>query len=219
MAVEIYNKVLPVRRLLYGDDHLQTADTIHNMAISYQALAHYERAMFLFKQALALYELWNRPPRKTANALKNIAITYSQQGDHKNAVNFFCQALSIEILEFGLDHLSTANTLNNLGAAYGRVGKFDEGISRCEKALEITVKYQGLCHVDVAAVHHNLGMMKLSQGFAREAKVHFRESYQIFVASLGANHPKSCRGRKFLRTVRKLASRAKSGRLRTRIIR
>jgi tetratricopeptide (TPR) repeat protein len=175
--------------------------------------------MHLFQQALAVYQENSLPPGRTANALKNIAITYSRQGDHKNAIDYFRRALNIETREFGVEHINTANTLNNLGAAYGRVGKFDEAISRCRTALEITVRYNGPGHVDVATAHHNLGMMKLSQGFVKEAKKHFKESHQIFVASFGGQHPKSCRERKLVRTVGKLARSTKSGRLKTRIIR
>jgi hypothetical protein len=58
-----------------------------------------------------------------------------------------------------------------------------------EKDLEITRKSLGDSHVSVAQTKQNIGVVHHVQGDQTAAKVYFKEAYEIYLKSLGPDHP------------------------------
>jgi tetratricopeptide (TPR) repeat protein len=202
-ALSLYQDVLGIKLRLMGD-HSETADTLHNMAITLQSLGSYDLALELFHKAVPMYQgKGKNDARKAANSFKNIAVVHSKQGNHAEAMSSLKQALKIEGREFGLNDPNTADTFNNLGIAYGNIGNHEEAVRLYEIALNIIKRFRPPTHPSIGDIHHNIGMARLAQGRGNEAaaREHFSSSHRNFLRAYGAEHVKSRKARELLEST------------------
>lgn len=203
-ALEVYTYVLDVKSKVFPADHIETADTIHNMGITLQVMGKFDQAIDAFEKALAIYQKMLSGYGNTlriANAIKNLGVVSSQKSEHVKAIEYFNRALRIE-KSLGQSDMRIANTINNLGVACARLGFWDEAMSHYMNALEI-VNNLPWCewHVDVADILYNIGVTNSILGCVRPAREYLKRSHRVFVACLGDGHAKSLDAKRFLKSL------------------
>ena len=203
-ALEIYTCVLDVKHKVFPGDHIETADTIHNMGVTLQVMGEYDQAIDAFERALAIYQKMlsgHGNAVRIVNAIKNLGVVCSQQADHVKAIEYFNRALRIE-KSLGQRDIRTANTINNLGVACARLGFLDEAMSHYMNALNIVNSLTGCeWNVDVADLLYNIGVTSSINGCISPAREYLKRSLRIFVACLGDRHAKSLDAKMFLKSL------------------
>jgi tetratricopeptide (TPR) repeat protein len=87
---------------------------LNNLAVLYKSQGDYDRALPLYKQALAIRQTVlgeNHPD--TATSLNNLAVLYYSQGDYARALPLYEQALKIFQQALGDEHSRTKNCAEN----------------------------------------------------------------------------------------------------------
>jgi len=207
-ALKLYQQLLWNKQCLTTENQIETGDTLHNAAITLQAVGRRAQAMEFFQEALAIYQSCHDPGRE-ANTVKNIGIVHSQQRNYPKAFECFTEALEIEFREYGLENPNTANTFSNLAVTFGELRKYNDSIQLWETALNITRRFLAPGSVEIGDMHHNIAMAMWMQGEGHIADVreHFDRSHRIFTSTLGKEHVKSKRAKKLLNSARKVVTR------------
>ena len=124
----------------FGDRHPNTASGLNNLALLYESMGQYDRALPLYKSALEIRksELGDRHP-DTASSLNNLAYLYESMGQYDRALPLVESALVITQSESGDRHPDTATSLNNLAGLYYSMGQYDRALPLYESALEIKI--------------------------------------------------------------------------------
>lgn len=204
-AMRIYEEVVRIKSTLYPTNHLEMADTIHNMGVTMQEMGNFNEAIEAFERAICAYDIQNSHPYaglRIANAIKNLGVVYSRQGRDIKAIGLFKSALVIE-RKLGQSDIGRVNTINNLGVAYMRLGLAAKATSKYKRALRIFKNLAGFGRrVETADLLYNIAYSKSSLGQFQSARRYLRRSISIFVTCLGKRHPKSLRAIEFLRSLK-----------------
>ena len=177
-------------RQTLGDDHPDTALSLHNLASLEALKGELDRAETMFRDVLEIQRetLGSRDP-KLASTLSGLASVIRAKGDFDDAEGFQREALGIRREAFGKYHWDVANSLNNLGVTLGTRGDFAAAEPLHREALEILRRVRGPDDPTTAAVMAALGFDLDNQGEYEEAEELYRESLAIRTRVLGEEHP------------------------------
>ena len=189
-AEPLYEQALEIRRAVLGEQHLDTARSLNNLAVLYQNQGRYEEAGPLCKRALAIRrEALGEQHPDTATSLSNLGEFYRSQGKYEEAELLFKQTLEIRRAVLGEQHRLTAWSLNNLGEFYRSQGRYEEAELLYKQALKIRRTVFGEQHPDIAWSLNSLGLLYQSQGKYEEAERSYKEALAIWQTMLGEQHP------------------------------
>ena len=117
-----------------------------------------------------------------------------QLGHHDVAVEQFEHALELARRVFDGDHYDLAHHLNNLGGVYHRIGRIAEAEPLLVEGLEMNQRmFATEPHGSLARAYMNLASLSLDLGRAAEAVELLDRGYEVSVAALGADHPRTAR--------------------------
>ena len=130
-ALKLFEQALAIRMQALGPDHVDTVDTMHNMAMVHGRTGNHDEALRLFEQALAIaIKAFGPDHANTAQTLNNIAVVHKSTGNHDEALKLYERALAIQMKALGPDHAAT------LGTTYNMAGLLEEKGDRARaKAL------------------------------------------------------------------------------------
>ena len=118
-AIAQYERALRIYKKAFGVNHINTADTIHNLGNTYDSQGKYDEAIAQYERALRIYEkAFGVDHINTANTINNLGITYRHQGKYDEEIAQYERALRIKEKAFGVDHINTAKTIMNIGLFY-----------------------------------------------------------------------------------------------------
>ncbi|MEA5447546.1 tetratricopeptide repeat protein [Leptolyngbya sp. CCNP1308] len=171
-AENLYKASLNIREILFGEDHLDTAQSYNNLGYLYTMLERFSEAEFFYLKSLKGREehlIENHPD--IAQSYNNLGDLYGKVdqkfkfGLHhqQRAQSYYKKALRIfecREEETGETHQEFAKTLSNLGVSYIKQGYFYEAISQVDEAID----------------------------YYSEAMEIFRKAHQAFADLLGPNH-------------------------------
>jgi tetratricopeptide (TPR) repeat protein len=114
-AIGIAKQAADIRRRVLGEQHPDTATSLHNLAGLYYLMGDYAKAEPLYRQALEINKkvLGENHP-STATGLHSLGLLYKSMGDYAKAEARYRQALEIRKKVLGENHPETATSLNNL---------------------------------------------------------------------------------------------------------
>jgi tetratricopeptide (TPR) repeat protein/dsDNA-binding SOS-regulon protein len=189
-AESYYQRNLEISKIVYGIEHKETATSLNNLALVYQAQGKYDEAIKLFQEALEISKktIGTEHPNY-AIRLNNLAGVYYVQGKYDEAIKFYKEALKISKKTIGTEHPNYAGHLNNLAGVYYEQGKYNEAIKLFQEALEISKKTIGTEHPDYAIRLNNLANVYNAQGKYDEAIKLYQEALEIDKKILGTEHP------------------------------
>jgi tetratricopeptide (TPR) repeat protein len=189
-AEPLYQQALQVQEYLWGKNHVNYVEVLHNLANLYYFQGRYELAEPLYQYTAQLRRQGlgiDHPDYATS--LSDLAVLYYEQGHYEAAEPPLKQALEIRQQVLGATHPSYAQTLHNLAYLYSLQGQYDEARPLYKQSLEIYGQIRGGNHPDYAQSLNNLGWLYSLQGRHEEAEPLFKEALQIRQQVLGTEHP------------------------------
>jgi tetratricopeptide (TPR) repeat protein len=188
-AEPLYLRALAIRERTLGLDHLDTAQSLNNLASLYEFQGKYEEAVPLYQGALEVRERTAGPDHPdTAQSLNNLAELYRVQGKYKDAEPLYLRALAIWEQALGSEDPETASCLNNLGLLYDSLGRREEAVLCFHRALAIDETVFGTDHPHVSTDLNNLAELYRAQGKSVEAEPLLQRALTIW-EQIDPNHP------------------------------
>lgn len=194
-AITHANQAVNLNRHHYGEQDLEYAKSLHNLASMHVGIGNYSAAVPLFQQALEVYRgSVGETHADYATSLNNLAYTYEALGNYDKAEPRYRQALEISRETQGELHPDYAQSLMNLAFLNDKLGNEAEAEPLYEQSLEIYRKSLGDLHPDYAKCLNNLAGLYTRMGKASAAEPLQREALQIKRKKLGEMHPEYANG-------------------------
>jgi tetratricopeptide (TPR) repeat protein len=188
-----YERALAIQESLLGQEHLDTARSMHGLAQVVMKQGEDALAKKLLEQALALQEKALGPEHAdTAASLHTLGELSSNQGDLETGSQLMARAYLFRELALGRDHADTLESLTLLALMLARQGELakarhflEDALSRCEAAL-------GEVHRTTARVLNGLGRLYAADE-ATYARAHalYERALSTDERLLGPDHPQT----------------------------
>ncbi|KAK5290627.1 hypothetical protein LTR99_011028 [Exophiala xenobiotica] len=189
-AEEMHRQALDLREKVLGEEHLDTLDSMNNLAIVLQQQGKYKEAEEIHRQALDLREkVLGEEHLDTLDSMNNLAIVLQEQGKYKEAEQMHRQTLYLMKKVLGEEHPSTLGSMNNLAIVLKQQGKYEEAEEMYRQALDLREKVLGEEHLDTLDSINNLTIVLQQQGKYKEAEEMHRQALDLREKVLGEEHP------------------------------
>jgi tetratricopeptide (TPR) repeat protein len=166
-----YGDCLNKVQIRLGNEHLDVATSLSNLANLYRVRGKVKEAELLLKEALRQREiLLGEEHPSFINSLSNLAILYRTQGRYKEANVLYHKILENKKKLLGEDHLDIASSLNNIAIIYCIQGKYDLAELLYKEALEKRQRLLGEDHISVINILSNLANLYRAQGKYEQAE-------------------------------------------------
>jgi serine/threonine protein kinase/Tfp pilus assembly protein PilF len=186
----LIEKSLKMRRDLFGNDNLDVAATLENMAILEWNQGNYEAAESHFKESLEIRKrVLGEENLEVATSLNNLGVLYATQGDLKKSEPFIRESLALRRKLLDSDHPDLAESINNLGNVLYNMGDIDAAEPLYRESLELDRKLLGDNHPDLAISLNNLAALLSSKEDYEGAESLYKESLEMRRRLLGEKHP------------------------------
>ncbi|MDZ8258437.1 CHAT domain-containing tetratricopeptide repeat protein [Nostoc sp. ChiQUE01b] len=186
-AIPLAECVLDIFRKVLGEEHLDVAQSLNNLAELYRKESYYSKAEPLHLQALKLRKrLLGEKHFDVANSLSNLALLYTDQGRFREAEPLFLQAR--KICEDLKEHLLLAITLNALSSLYVQQGRYNEAEPLLLRSLYLRKSLLRDDDPSVTRILSNLAMIYVRQKRFPEAINFQQQALEIDKRLLG-EHP------------------------------
>ena len=193
-AQEVYEQILKMKKVLYGDRHSCLVETLHNLGAIVSALAtnkaDKEIAIAHHNMALEINQsCYGRNSLQVAESLHLLGEVLDDLGDVGIAIEYHKEALRIRVDHLGKHNIEIANSLNYIANAWMFLGDMEEAIALQEEALRICQERPIKNYPKIAQSLNNLGSVQKNVGKIREAIDLFTQALDIFRNYYGENHP------------------------------
>jgi len=189
-AASLLKSALDTKRQIYGNEHLEVASNLNQLAVLHYCRGDYEIAEQLYREALSIYQkLLGNEHEDIAVILNNLAATLYEKGDLEASEPMQREALAMHRKLFGNDHPDISSILFNLARCLEERGEYDEAEKLFQQALELDRKNFGEDHPDVAFSLGKLAYLLELKGENEEAEKLYREELSIYRKVLGDEHP------------------------------
>ncbi|MDZ8024748.1 MAG: tetratricopeptide repeat protein [Nostoc sp. DedQUE11] len=189
-AIPWCEKFLEVTKKRLGEEHLDVAQSLNDLASLYYSQGRYSEAESLYIQALAfMRRLLGEEYPLVATSLNNLAELYRSQGRYSEAEPLHQKALTLRQRLWGEEHPDVATSLNNLALIYYSQGRYNEAELLHQKVLALRQHLLGMEHPDVAKSLNNLASLYYYQGRYSEAEPLLLEALALTRYLLGKSHP------------------------------
>ena len=190
VAYEIIKSAYEKRIRLYGEEHLDTVEAMHKLAILLSDLARHEEALTLRKKVLRLRQQnYGEEHPDTLKAMNNLAVSLSALGRHEEAVTRLEKLLELESRNFGKENVDTISVMNNLAISLRAVGRCEDAVTLHEKAFRLYCKVLGKKHPETIAVMNNLANSLRACDCKEEAAILQKKVLMLSKEILGKEHP------------------------------
>lgn len=189
-AMPYAEKVLAIRKQVLGEEDLQSANSLSNLADLYYYQSSYFKALPLYQKALVIREeqLGENHP-DVAKSLNNLANVYESQGCYEEALPLYERSLAIWEKILGKSHVDVANILNHLARLYKIQGDYTAALHLYGRALAIWEKTVDEYYPDVAVSLNNLAALYERQGNYTTALSLYQRTLVVLEKSFGIEHP------------------------------
>jgi tetratricopeptide (TPR) repeat protein len=184
-----YEQCLAVCQERLGEECLDLAKSLNNLAELYCSQGRDEESEPLHKRAMAIWEKELGPEHPdVAISLNNLAELYKSQGRYEQAEPLHKRALAIWEKELGPEHPDVATSLNNLAGLYKSQGRYEQAEPLYKRALAILEKVLGSGHPYVAQSLSNLAGLYRKQNRYERAEPLYERALAIREKVLGPGH-------------------------------
>jgi Tfp pilus assembly protein PilF len=181
---------LEVTQQRLGEEHLDIATSLNNVAGLYESQGKYEEAEPFYLSALEMRKrLLGEEHFDIATSMNDLAVLYCSQGKYGKAEPLYLSALEMYKRILGEEHPDIARSINNLAVLYCSQGKYKEAEPFYLSALEMHKRMLGEEHPDIAMSLNNLAALYESQGKYEEAEPLCLSALEMRKRLLGEEHP------------------------------
>ncbi len=189
-AIYFFEKKLVVDRILYKDEPGELGFGYGNLAIAYQDLGDYSRAIKYLHTSESLFKEKFGPTHQIlATTYYNLALNYSQSGQPDTAIAYLWRAKNIRELTYPKDHRFIAEYWEGIGKNYADKGDFDLALKYYQTARAIFVTKDPSTY-DAASFQAKVGYVYLKLKRWQEAHKQFDQALQIRLDRFGAHDAK-----------------------------
>lgn len=190
-ALKHYTQALEIWKEALGDNRLNMASSLSNMANCYYFQAKFAKAIELHSQALEIKKVAALEDSRlaVASSLYDMAPCYFAQGDFAEALKLYSQVLEIRKVALGDNHPDAVRNLNHMAKCYKFQGDFAEALKLYSHAVEIWKVAIEDKHPDVGAYLGIMADCYYSQGEVEEALKLYSQVLEIKKETLGDKHP------------------------------
>ncbi|MBX2797951.1 MAG: serine/threonine-protein kinase [Myxococcales bacterium] len=189
-AEPLLSEALTTRREVLGENHLDTAQSMSNLAFLLQDLGRLIEAESLMREALVTRSAQLDPTDELVTSARfALASVLQRLGDLDAAKQEFGQVLEIERQTLGENHPFVAMTLNNLATVHLHEDELEEAAALFRQSLAINLATGGPDHPETATNYSNLATVYMRQGNAADALVHATHALEIRQKVYGEEHP------------------------------
>lgn len=190
-AEDLYNKALVIKQDIYGDDHIEISNSLHNIGHIYVQDGKFEEGDSLLTIALQI-----RRENLEANdpdiglTLQRLGFLKQRTGDAEMAEKLYKEALAI--FQSGSDEQSVmeaASLTNNLGMIYEGRADYEQAAANYRQAIETIRSLQGDDFPRVINYLSNLGFTLNLMGDTDEAEPYLAEAVEVAKRVRGERHP------------------------------
>ncbi|KAJ1323029.1 FxSxx-COOH system tetratricopeptide repeat protein [Microdochium nivale] len=187
---EFQAQAVDLRRTLLGSEHLDTLNSMANLALTYQDQGRWEEA-----EKLGVAVMETRKAKLgadhpgTLNSMANLASTFWSQGRWEEAEKLELEVMETRKAKLGADHPGTLNSMANLASTFWSQGRWEEAEKLELEVMETRKAKLGADHPDTLNSIANLASTYQSQGRWEEAEKLKLEVMETRKAKLGAGHP------------------------------
>lgn len=145
-----------------GDETIEMAQTIHNIAGAYEALGKYEESQKHFSEALRIFKERLGPnDLSVALALNNLGINCARRKDYIEALRLCNEALKIRREHLGPEHIDTCDTLFNIATMLDECGNSREAMKIFTEVVTVYRHTTGSDSIEVAHCFQSIGVLHI----------------------------------------------------------
>ena len=142
LAKNMLETALTLNKAHYGENHVNVAMTLHNLANAIGDLGDRKKQKALLEQALIIEKKhYGENHVEVVMTLENLANAIGALGDHQKQKALLEQALIINKNHYGENHLAVARTLANLSIAEINLKQFQNALSHSKRACDIMTNF------------------------------------------------------------------------------
>jgi CHAT domain-containing protein len=179
-----------VFKQILGDDSLEVATCLNDMAVLSENMDDFDKALVLYQQAIDLRSnLLGSWHPDVAQTLNNLATANINVGKYRVAKPLLEHSLEITRTVVGENVSDYSAALSNYGQLLAKQGDFASSISAMRRAMKIDAGLFGEDHFIYAMDIANLASTYADSGDNKTAFKLYRQSAGILKSTLGAKHP------------------------------
>ncbi|MDH5229587.1 MAG: tetratricopeptide repeat protein [Gammaproteobacteria bacterium] len=189
-AISYYEKTLEIYKSNSESDMTAIADTKNNLAMVWNALANYDKAIELLQDALA-DDLERLPLSHPTIAIRhnNIGLTWYSLGQYNKAITHLELALKSNLENYGAHDPEVAVQWNNLGLSWAALGRYEKASKLLEQALHSDLKSYKNHNPTVATDQSNLGLVMKHMGEYEKSIEYYELALESDSKYFGFDHP------------------------------
>ncbi len=189
-AIRLFTKARATFAARLGPDHLETLESMHYLATSFQNAGQNDRAIKLLEETLALRRAKLGPDhRDTLASMNNLANSYRIAGQNDRAIKLHEETLALRRAKLGPDDPATLSSMHNLAASYAETGQYDRAMKLNEETLALRRAKLGPDHPNTLASMSNLANSYADAGQNDRAMKLREETLVLQRAKLAPDHP------------------------------
>ncbi len=180
---------LATQRLVLGNYHADTAQTLQDLAATLWFREKHQDAEPFFREALEAHRrIFGEENEKVARSLNDLAACLSPQKRYQEAEELYRRSLEMRRRLFGDRNALVAQSRNNLATCLWDQKRYDEAKLLLREAIETMRSLRGSEHVDVGSGLSNLARLEADMGELQTAETLYREALSIKRKALGSDH-------------------------------
>lgn len=169
-VLEVFERILAVRRARYGERHQEVASALVNVAFHRNRAGDLAGTEAALREALAIRrELLGDAHPDLARVLDNLGVTLGIQGRLDEAEPLLRESLEMRESLLGAGHPSLATAWNNLAMLESRRGRMDQAVEHQQQSLRLREAALGPEHIAIAQGLTNLASFLSDLGRFDEA--------------------------------------------------
>ena len=134
-------------------DSMDYAVDMSNLAMAFDQVQIYDRALELYKKAAELKKDYSGESLSYADTLNNMAIVLNQMGKQKEALSLHNKVLEIRDAKLGREHMDYIHSLYHMGNTYELLQEQDKAIECHNKAMQRARQCKEFTTLDLADLH------------------------------------------------------------------
>jgi CHAT domain-containing protein/tetratricopeptide (TPR) repeat protein len=174
-AIALAEQAWQIRRSILGDEHLDTAHSLNDLAAFHHAVGDLSRAEQLLIQAIAVQRKLLGDQPVTATSLSNLGRVYDSLGDWRRAQPLHEEALAIRRNRLGEEHPDTVSSMHNLARTHSSLHDYEHAVPLYEAAIALSRKVLGGEHEETAKSLSGLASVYIARAEYRRAEVLYAE--------------------------------------------
>lgn len=189
-GADFLRQALTVARELHGNDHLNVAARLNDLANVLREKGAYEEAEPLYHEAMAIQRRRaGATSLERVSTMNNLGLLLTYKGDYEAAEPLLREVVDLRRRVLGEEHLDVGMSLNELAQVLKFKGDFDAAEPLYHEALAILHRQVGEEHLSVATFTENLAMLYARQGDYEAVAPLLEKTLAVRQKLLGEEHP------------------------------